>query len=142
MNYIEAASVLMLKFVSMLVLVLLPVRPVMVAVGVLVLADMVTGIWASLKEGKSITSGGLKKTVAKGLAYQMAIIVAFTMETWLLEGVPLVKVCAGLIALTEGASFFENMHRITGVNFWALLLEKIHGGSIKLMPDDKKDEPK
>lgn len=118
-----------LKFISMLALVLMPVREVMIAVGVLVLADLVTGIMASRKEKQPITSTGLKKTVGKTLAYQSAIIVGFVMEHYLLQGVPVVRVVAGLIAITEGKSFFENLKRITGIDVWSEVLKRIQEAS-------------
>ncbi len=138
MTLVDAALTLLLKFFSMLALVLLPIKPMMIAVSVLVVADFFTGIYAAKKEKKPITSTGFKKTVAKTLMYQMAIIVAFILETYLLEGIPIVKVVAGLIGLTEGKSFFENMHRITGIDFWAEALKKVHGATVKDMPEDER----
>jgi phage-related holin len=134
MNFYETIYPFLLKFTSMLVLVLLPVRPVMIAVSVLIIADFITGVWASRKLKEPITSSGFKQTVIKTLAYQSAVVIAFVMETYLLEGVPVVKVVAGLIALTEGKSFFENIHRITGVDFWSEALNKLQTATAKALP--------
>ena len=79
---------ILFKFFAMLALVLSPVKPVMIAVSVLIIADLITGIWASKKEGQKITSAGLKKSVVKTLVYQSAIIVGFILESFLLCGYP------------------------------------------------------
>lgn len=136
MKYLEIFLEASLKFLSMMFLVLLPIRPLMIAVSVLVLADLITGIWASKKEGKKITSSGIKKTVAKTLAYQSCIVIAFVIETWLISDMPIVKVVGGLIALTEGKSFFENINRITGVDFWSEILKRA-GGELKSQMEDQ-----
>lgn len=125
------------KLLSMMVLVLAPVRPVMIAVGALVIFDFITGVWAAKKLGKKITSNGFKKTIIKSLVYQCTIIVAFILETYLVEGVPIVKAIAGLIGLTEGKSFFENVHKITGIDFWSEALKKIREATSVSVPDDK-----
>jgi phage-related holin len=135
-SYLDQALEFCLKFFSMLFVILLPIRSVMIAVSLLVIADMITGIWASLKEGKKISSNGLRRTVAKTLAYQLTIVVSFIIETYLIDGIPVVKVVSGLIAITEGKSFFENMERITGVNYWTELLSKIQGLNSKQTPDN------
>ncbi len=131
MKQLDQLMTILLKFLSMLFLVLLPIRPVMIAVSILVIADFVTGIWAAKKEKQRITSNALRRSVAKTLAYQSTVIVAFIIEKYLLDGMPVVKVVAGLIAITEGKSFFENIHRITGIDFWSEILTKIHNSNAK-----------
>jgi hypothetical protein len=138
MKYVDVLFGWIVKFLSMLVLTLVPIHSVLIAVSVLVVADLATGIWASLKEHKPITSAGLRRTVVKTFAYQASVIMAFVIETYLLQGVPIIKVVAGLIAMSEGKSFFENLYRITGIDFWSAILVRIHGGSIKILPDDEK----
>ncbi len=130
-------SGVLVKFISLLFIVTLPIRPALIAVSVLVLADLITGLWASVKEKKKITSSRLRRTVVKGLAYQSAIVIAFVIETWLLDGVPVVKVITGLIGVTEGKSFFENIHRITGIDFWSELISKLHMPDVKDKPKDE-----
>jgi hypothetical protein len=130
-QHLDQILALSLKFFSMLFLILLPIRSVMIAVSILVVADLISGIGASLKEKQKITSNALRRTVVKTLAYQASVIISFVIETYLLEGMPVVKVVAGLIAVTEGKSFFENMHRITGIDFWSEILEKVHASNEK-----------
>ncbi len=114
-----------LKFLSMITLLLMPVRSVMIAISVLVIADLVTGLWASAKEKVPITSNAFGRTIGKTFLYQLSIVIAFVLETYLIEGMPVVKAVAGLIGIKEGKSFFENIHRITGIDFWSDILNII-----------------
>lgn len=139
-NLIDSLVALVAKFCALLVVVLMPIRPALVAVSVLVVADFITGLWASKKEGKPITSAGLKKTVVKTLAYQSAIVIAFVLETYLLDGMPVIKVVTAMIGLTEGKSFFENMHRITGIDYWSEFLKRLQGDTVKTLPSSKENE--
>jgi phage-related holin len=128
----------LLKIGGMVLVITLPIRPALIAISLLVFADMLTGIWASLKEGKSVTSSGLRRTVTKTLTYQAAIIFAFIMQTYLLEGMPIVNVVTGLIGVTEGKSFFENIKRINGIDFWAMIVSKVNLPDIKNLDDQGK----
>lgn len=123
------------KFFSLLSVLLLPIRSTMVAVGFLVIADLITGIWASAKEKKKITSHRLRRTVIKTLAYMSAVLVAFILEKYLMDDMPITKVVSGLIGITEGKSFFENLKRITGIDFWSQILTKLNLQDIKNSKD-------
>jgi phage-related holin len=129
---------LALKFVGWLLIVTLPVRPAIVAVSVLAIADFITGVWAAIKEKKPITSHGFRRTLAKMIAYQSAILVAFVLETYLLDGLPVVKVITAMVGITEGKSFFENMFRITGIDFWSQVISKLNLEDVKSKSQDKK----
>jgi phage-related holin len=137
MKFVDSIGAFLAKFISVVFLMLLPIRDAVIAVSLLVIADFITGIWASIKEKKQITSYGFRRTIAKTLAYQGTIVVSFLIEQYMLEGVPVVKVITTLIALTEGKSFFENIHRITGLDFWGIALTKIQGQATKNLPKAK-----
>lgn len=116
------------KFFGMILAILAPVKGTMIAAGVLIIIDMLTGIWRAKKSGEPITSNGFRRTLSKMAAYQLAIVTGFIMEKYLgLDFIPIVKVIGGLIALTEGKSALENISAITGVDFWKALLEKLQG---------------
>lgn len=126
-----------------LLAVLSPVKSIMIAALFLIIMDFITGIWAALKLKEEITSFKMRRTIVKCVVYQLAIIVAFVMETFLLNDIPLAKVIGALIAITEGKSFFENVRKITGTDFWALILSKIQGTPLDEMlkkAEDKKEE--
>lgn len=114
---------------------LAPIKATMLAVSFLVLIDLITGLWASHKRNEKITSNGIRRTVSKTLAYQLAVICSFVMEQQFLGGIPIVKVVAGLIASTEFKSVLENISSITGVDFWDSLIESLQGK--KIVPQKK-----
>lgn len=116
--------------------VLAPVKAVMLGAGFLIFADLISGLWRAWKEKESITSSGFRRTVTKIVAYELAIVTALVMETYLLDGVPIIKIVASMIAMTEGKSIMENLSIVTGVDFIKALLEKIQG----VKEEDKKDE--
>lgn len=112
---------LILKALAMLVLVLSPIHHLMVAVSALVVLDFVTGVWAALKRSEKISSNKMKRSITKAIMYQIALVMAFIVETYLIKDVPVIKVVAGLIGLTEAQSLTENIKQITGVDHWATL---------------------
>jgi hypothetical protein len=125
MKNLDVYSILM-KGLSLLLVVLMPIRHALIAALLLILADLCSGIWASFKEKRKITSHGLRRTVMKVIAYESAILVSFLLEQYLLDGVPLVKIISGFIGITEAKSFFENLKRITGIDFWSQIISKIN----------------
>ncbi len=135
-------SGLLMKFFALLLVITLPIRPALIAATVLTLADFISGLWASLKEKKKITSSGMRRTVIKILAYYSAIIVAFVLETYLMQELPVVKVVTGLIGLTEAKSFFENLNRITGIDFWGEIISKLNMDDIKNKIEDSSSNEK
>lgn len=131
-------SAIALKVFYFLLVISMPIRPALIAATVLVLVDMGSGIWASLKEKKKITSTGFRRTVNKILGYYLAIIAAFILETYLMPDTPIIKGVTALIGLTEGKSLFENIHRITGIDFWGQILAKLNMDDLKNPKDDQK----
>ena len=93
--------------------VLAPIHAIMAVAGTLIVADAVTGIWAAKKRGEKITSAALRRTVSKMVIYQLVVITGFLTETFMLEGaLPISKVAASAIALTELLSIVENANQI------------------------------
>jgi hypothetical protein len=124
-----------LKALTWIGVILMPIKATMLSIGVLLVFDLITGIWAAYKRGEKITSNGIRRTVSKSLAYQMAVISSFIMESQFLEGLPIIKVVAGLIAATEFKSLMENITSITGLDFIAEIIGKIQGK--KIVPELK-----
>ena len=102
-----------------------PVHIIMSVVGGLLVFDFITGIWASLKRGESISSRRMSRTVGKAVLYQLAIISAFLLEVGIGGVIPVAKLVAGVIALTEGKSLVENLNTISGTNLFKVVLDKI-----------------
>jgi hypothetical protein len=112
---------------------LAPIHSLMIATGVLIFMDLFTGLWRAIKVKEPITSNGLRRTVTKLLAYQLAIITAWIMQTYLMvDFIPPVKIVASVIAITEAKSILENLSKISGTDLWSLLLEKFQGSKDKI----------
>lgn len=135
-GYISAGDFLMRGGAWTLVF-LAPVREAMIGVTFLVFIDLITGIWRSKRAGQAVTSWGLRRTVSKTIAYQAALITSYVTETVFMPGLPIVKAVAGLIAVTELKSNLENLHAITGVDFWQRILDTLRGKK-PTEPDDKR----
>lgn len=106
------------SLLAALVALILPIKAVGLAIGFLVFVDIATGIWASVKEGKRLSSDRFRRTVTKSAVYLIALICAQVAEVHLFfSEVPIVKVVAGLIASTELISVGENLTRISGLDF-------------------------
>lgn len=135
---------LSLQMLVLMGVVLMPVKALMIATGVLVFADLVLGIWASIKAGRAITSTRLGRSISKSVAYQLAILAAFAMDTVLgNDDVIVAKAVAALIGLTEGKSISENLEAVTGLNFWQAIMAKIKPESNSdKQPNDRDSAPR
>lgn len=120
---------------------LLPVQQSIIIVFVLVIADLIVGVWASMKEGYTISSRSLRRTVSKLLVYNATIIIIFLMEKLIVD-YPIVQIATGLIGIVEGKSFFENLYRITKVDFLKIIIDKLQLIHTALHPASSKDENK
>ncbi len=116
-----------LKTLAITVLsIFLPIQPLIVAAFVLITADLVVGILAARKEGIPITSSGIKRTVGKILLYELAIIISFIAEKYLLSDLmPVSKLVAGFIGATELKSILENIDILNGSSLFKTLVNKV-----------------
>ena len=102
-----------------------PISSLILWLLIFILVDMITGIWASIKEGKIITSHGLQKTVVKFLMYSMSVILLQGIDAYMLTFVEcyLAKIGCTLICGIELYSVFENCYRITGNDVFKILTQ-------------------
>lgn len=121
----EKAYFFILKVFGIVWVYLTPVHDIVIGVSILVCLDFITGIMAAYKTKQKLTSKGFRQTITKTFVYQSAIIVAMVLETHLIKGVPVIKIVSSLIAVTETKSFFENVEKITGIDFWAKIANKV-----------------
>lgn len=99
-----------------------PINSTIITVGVLIFSDLILGVYAATKRGEEITSAGLRRTISKMFVYQMVILTSFLGETYLLGGIlPVVKLVAGVIGVTELKSILENSGDITGISFKSVI---------------------
>jgi len=104
-----------------------PVKATLITVMVLTVADLVSGIMAARKEKKRITSSGLKRTIIKTTVYEAVIMLGFLTERYMTgDAIPVVKILAGFIGLTELKSVMENIERISGMSIIKLLIDRLN----------------
>jgi hypothetical protein len=107
-----------------------PVQSFLIAVAVLVCADVVTGVWASHKSGEAITSRRASRTVSKLVGYPLAILLSHLMATTFFANVPVLDgvtyAVALFIAAVEFKSNLENISAITGIDLWAQVSDFIN----------------
>ena len=106
--------------------VLAPIKPLLLACGVLIFADMVTGMMAARKRGEKISSASMRRTVSKLVIYHAAIISGFVLEVYMLENLlPVSKIVGGVIGLVEFKSVLENARTVAGRDLVQLVKEKL-----------------
>lgn len=130
--------------IAVAVAVLAPAQPLIFSVGFLVIADLITGIWAAYKMGKKIKSAAMRRTVSKMAVFQVAVISGFLVETYMLENfMPISKIVASVIGLVELTSILENANKILGQDLFKLVISKLGSDNDSLKEDIKqqiKDE--
>ena len=125
---------------------LMPIKPLMILVGLMIFLDTIFGVWKCKKQGTKVTSKGLSAIVSKMVLYQVAVILVFALEKFmfgdfilLFTAIPLflTKVVATLLVGIEVTSISENIEEATGVNIWKKI--KIMLGRAKDIKDDVND---
>jgi DNA integrity scanning protein DisA with diadenylate cyclase activity len=101
-----------------------PITWSIVGIGVLVFADVFTGIAAAKNRGERIHSKGMSRTIGKMLYYTIAIVLSRVMELTFISWLPIAQLTSGYIAVVEFKSNLENIAQITGVDVWNHLKDK------------------
>jgi hypothetical protein len=105
---------------------LAPIKPIMITVGILIISDLITGIWAARKRGEQVTSAALGRTVSKMVVYQTAVVTGFLLQRYLLaDAMPVVNIVGGIIGMVEFKSFIENANYIVGGDIMKEILRKL-----------------
>lgn len=101
----------------------MPVYPIMAVAGFLIFADLATGMLAARKNKEPISSAAMRRTVSKILVYQLVIMSGFLVEMYMLGGMlPISKIAASIIGLTELLSILENAEKAYGAPIFKKLL--------------------
>lgn len=107
-------------------LVFLPLKATLITVMVLTVIDLMTGLAAARKRRRKITSSGLKKTIIKTFVYEAVVMLGFLTEQYMTGNtVPIVRILAGYIGITELKSVLENLEIVSGVSIIKLLIKKL-----------------
>jgi len=105
---------------------LAPIKPVMITVGILIVSDLITGVWAAYKRKEPITSAALGRTVSKMVVYQTAVVTGFLLQRYLLgDALPVVNVVGGMIGMVEFKSFMENSNVIVDGDIFKQIIKKL-----------------
>lgn len=92
---------------------------------VIVLVDLYTGRMAAKHRGEAIKSSGYRQSVKKYILYMLGILISELFIRVFSLPIPLTYMVAGVVALTEIKSIFENIETVTGVDLWGYVGEKI-----------------
>jgi hypothetical protein len=116
----------LLTVVMSIITVFLPIKATLVAVMALTVIDLASGLWAASKRGEPITSSGLKRTIIKIFVYEAVVMLGYITEQYLTgDIIPLVKILAGYIGITELKSVLENIKDISGLDIIKSLINKL-----------------
>lgn len=110
----------------------MPVKGLVLAVGVAIFLDTFTGIYKSVKlrGWKSIRSRKLSNIISKMLLYEASILCLFAIDTWLLNELFLQLVSVNFLAtkvatvgiiLVELTSIKENIEEALKIDIWKTL---------------------
>ncbi len=127
-----------MKFIHTLFLSILavfaPIKAIVHVTILLIIIDLLSGVWAAKKRGETVTSAGLRRTVTKLFVYLSAIICGYLVEVYMISDIlPLSKLISGVIALVEMKSILENLNSINGSDIFKSILSYL---------DSKNHEPK
>ena len=92
---------------------------------IFVALDTITGVSASIKERKIITSNQLRKTIQKLMMYSMTIVLCHAIDVYMLTfiEVGLARLTSTIICGIELYSILENCYRITGNRIFKILTQ-------------------
>lgn len=108
------------------VAVLAPIKAVLVTVGILIVADALTGMYAAHKRGEKISSAAMRRTLSKMLVYQGVVILGYLLEANLMDHLmPVAKIVASAIGMVEFKSILENSNSIVGTNVLKSIISKL-----------------
>lgn len=104
-----------------------PIGGFLVAMSVMVVLDIFTGIQAAKKRGDKITAARMKQKIGDMIAYALLIIATETITFAFFQGVPIAQSITYTAALficgVELKSIAENVYESTGIDVW----DKIKG---------------
>lgn len=110
-----------------------PAKELFIATGILIVADLVTGLMAAHKLKQPVTSAGLRRTVSKFVIYNVAVGCAFLVQKHMMgDLVPVSNIVSSAIGLTELKSILENIDKIRGGSIIREIISKL--GSVNETP--------
>ena len=140
-NLIHEGWIFLLQLLTFILLYLTPISNFVNLVLILIACDLITGIYASLKEGQKFKASKLRDTLEKFIFYSIAIIIAYLLQSIVHVGSEMPRIVALYIGSIEVKSTYENISRITktdiATSLWLILKEKLDMWIVELK--SKKD---
>lgn len=140
---------LLKQFILIVCSFLLPIKGVLLTVGLCILLDTILGIYRSKKIKQKITSRKLSNIVSKMVLYQSSIILFFIIDKFILGDIigiftEVEYIMTKLIAITlisiELKSMNENYEVISGLSIWERFKKMlIRAKEVKKDLEDTKD---
>jgi hypothetical protein len=116
--------------VSIILAFFIPIYGLLLAVGLAIVADTITGVYKAKRLKQKITSRRLSEIVSKMFLYQGVVVLFFFIDRFILGEftqmfiqIPLflTKVVSALLCFIEVKSIDENFEAITGQSLWSKL---------------------
>ena len=127
LSSIQKSSLQLLAVVSTF---FLPITGILFLIGFAILVDTITGIWKAKKLGIPITSRKLSAIISKLMLYEVAVILFYLIDRFILNdiiltffSVPLMltKILALVLVSIEVMSINENYEAVRGINMWTAM---------------------
>lgn len=113
---------------------LMPTYELIGVVIFLLIIDLITGIWKSLKIGIPITAKKLGETITKMILYMFGIVCAYVVQHNIAgDAIKVMLIFSTLISIREFKSIIENIEMITDAKIWQYIVNQI----TNLLPDKK-----
>jgi len=124
LSSIQKSSLQLLAVVSTF---FLPITGILFLIGFAIVVDTITGIWKAKKLGIPITSRKLSAIISKLMLYEVAVILFYLIDRFILNdiiltffSVPLMltKILALVLCSIETLSISENIKAVKGIDLW------------------------
>jgi hypothetical protein len=124
LSSIQKSSLQLLAVVSTF---FLPITGILFLIGFAIVIDTITGIWKAKKLGIPITSRKLSAIISKLMLYEIAVILFYLIDRFILNdiiltffSVPLMltKILALVLVSIEVISISENYKAVKGIDLW------------------------
>lgn len=100
-----------------------PVSTLLLWLFIFVFTDLITGIIVSIKNGKFVTSEGMRRTIIKLTCYLLAVTLTNGISVYMLNWLDMTKLMTALLCGIELYSIFENFYAITGHRSFKILTQ-------------------
>jgi hypothetical protein len=103
-----------------------PVKEVMATVVVLILLDLVTGMYAAYKRKEPLSSSAIRRTVSKIFIYEVAIGAGFLAQAYLVKDlIPVANLIGSVVGLVELKSVLENLNGASGTDIFKSIIDRL-----------------